>query len=298
MTLAAQRRLSQPGLGVTGFFHAPTSTVSYVLEDPPSRRCVIVDPVLDFEPGAARTGTQFADAIIDHVKSRDLKVDWILETHAHADHLSAAQHLRSRLDAPIGIGEHIRLVQNTMKRLYNLGADFVTDGSQFDRLFSDGERLRVGTTELQVLHTPGHTPACVSYVTGGLALIGDTLFMPDYGTARADFPGGSARTLYRSIRRLLALPEDTLLYCCHDYRPGGRPAAWQATVAEQRRGNIHVHDDVDEDEFVRMREARDRTLELPALILPALQVNIRAGHFPPSESNGVSYLKIPLNVFR
>ncbi len=298
MSLAAQRTLPQPGLDVTGFFHAPTATVSYVLEDPPSRRCVIVDPVLDFEPGAARTGTQFADAIIGHVKSRDLKVDWILETHAHADHLSAAQHLRNRLDAPIGIGEHIRLVQNTMKRLYNLGEDFVTDGSQFDRLFSDGERLRIGATELQVLHTPGHTPACVSYVADGLALIGDTLFMPDYGTARADFPGGSARTLYRSIRRLLALPDGTLLYCCHDSRRGGRPAAWQATVAEQRLGNIHVHDGVGEDEFVRMREARDRTLELPALILPALQVNIRAGHFPPVESNGVSYLKIPLNVFR
>jgi glyoxylase-like metal-dependent hydrolase (beta-lactamase superfamily II) len=289
---------AQPVPLIQGFFHTPTSTVSYVLEDSPSRRCAIIDPVLDYEPRAARTGTQFADTIIDHVKSRDLRVDWILETHAHADHLSAAGYLRGRLDAPVGIGEHIRLVQNAMKRLFNLGHEFLTDGSQFDRLFSDGERLRIGATELQVLHTPGHTPACVSYVTDGLALVGDTLFMPDYGTARADFPGGSARALYRSIRRLLALPGDTVLYSCHDYPPGGRPPRWQATVAEQRQGNVHIHDGVSEEDFVRMREARDRTLELPALILPALQINIRAGRLPPAESNGVSYLKIPLDVFR
>jgi glyoxylase-like metal-dependent hydrolase (beta-lactamase superfamily II) len=296
--MTAQPAVQASGATVTGFFHAPSSTISYVLEDTATRRCAIIDPVLDYEPSAARTGTHAADGIIAHIKAHGLLVDWILETHAHADHLTAAQYLRRQLDAPVGIGEHIRLVQNSMKRLFNLPDDFVTDGSQFDQLFSDGERLRVGAQEIRVMHTPGHTPACVSYLTDGMAFVGDTLFMPDYGTARADFPGGSARTLYRSIRKLYALPDSTRLYLCHDYQPGGRPPQWQTTVGEQKRANIQAHDGISEEEFVRMREARDRTLALPALILPSLQLNIRAGHFPEPESNGVSYLKLPLDVFR
>jgi glyoxylase-like metal-dependent hydrolase (beta-lactamase superfamily II) len=283
---------------VRAFFHAPTSSVSYVLQDASSEHCVVIDPVLDYEPGAARTGTQFADRMLEYIRGNQLRVDWILETHAHADHLTAAQYLHKQLGAPVGIGEYIEQVQKSMKPLFNLPDAFACDGSQFDHLFADGERIKVGTMQIQVMHTPGHTPACVSYLSDGVAFVGDTLFMPDYGTARADFPGGSASALYRSIRRLLSLPDATRLYCCHDYPPAGREPQWQATVMQQKRSNIHVRSGIDERGFVQMREARDKTLALPGLILPALQVNMRAGHLPEPESNGVRYLRIPLDVFR
>lgn len=283
---------------VQAFFHPATSSVSYILQDPASEHCAILDPVLDYDPATARTGTQFADGMLDYIRVNDLSVDWILETHAHADHITAAQYLHKKLGAPVAIGEHICQVQYSMKQLFNLPNTFACDGSQFDHLLSDGERFKIGSLELRVMHTPGHTPACVSYLTNDSAFVGDTLFMPDYGTARADFPGGSARALYQSIQRLFRLPDSTRLYCCHDYQPGGRDPQWHATVMEQKRSNIHIRSGIDERGFVQLREARDRTLDLPALILPALQVNIRAGHFPPVESNGVSYLKIPVDVFR
>lgn len=287
-----------PGMQVRGFFHAQTSSVCYVLEDVVARRCAVVDPVLDYEARSARTSTQFADEILAYIKRRGLTVDWILETHAHADHLTAAQYLRGKTDAPVAIGEQIRLVQGSMQQLFNLPASFACDGAQFDKLFADGEEFKVGSCVVKVMHTPGHTPACVSYLTQAGVFVGDTLFMPDYGTARADFPGGSALALYRSIQRLLKLPGTTPLFCCHDYPPDGREPQWQTTVSEQRHANIHVRYGIEEKDFVRMRESRDKTLALPLLILPALQVNIRAGHFPEAESNGVSYLKLPLNVFR
>lgn len=281
---------------IKGFFDPATDTISYVVADPATRRAAIIDPVLDFDPKAGRTSTKSADAIVAHVKENGLAVDWLLETHAHADHLSAAPYLQQQLGGRIAIGEHIAEVQSTFKKVFNAGPDFATDGRQFDRLFKDGETFRIGSLEAQVLHTPGHTPACISYLISDAVFVGDTLFMPDYGTARCDFPGGDARTLYRSIRKLLSLPPATRMFMCHDYRPGGREARWETTVAEQRRANVHVHDGVDEDAFVAMRTARDRTLEMPRLILPSVQVNMRAGHFPPPESNGVSYLKLPLNA--
>jgi glyoxylase-like metal-dependent hydrolase (beta-lactamase superfamily II) len=285
-------------LVIKGFFHEPSSTISYVVSDMSMRRCVVIDPVLDYDAKSGRTGTIFADRLTAYLRNHDLAIDWILETHAHADHLSAAQVLKQRFDAPVAIGEHIRLVQRAMKRLFNLGDDFTPDGRQFDRLLRDGEELAVGTGSLRVLHTPGHTQACVTYAGDGYAFVGDTVFMPDYGTARADFPGGSASELYNSIRRLYELPPQTILYTCHDYPPDGRPVTWQSTVAEQRAGNIHLRDGVSHDEFVRLRETRDWDLPLPALMLHALQVNIRAGSMPPAEENGISYLKIPVNVLR
>jgi glyoxylase-like metal-dependent hydrolase (beta-lactamase superfamily II) len=283
---------------VKGFFHGETSSVSYVLEDSSGRHCAVIDPVLDFDQRSARTDTKHADNILAYIRNRNLTVDWILETHAHADHLTAAQYLREKLDAPVAIGEHIRVVQDNLRKLFNLSEGFACDGSQFDRLFAHGEQFMIGASAVKVMSTPGHTPACVSYLLEGAAFVGDTLFMPDYGTARADFPGGSARVLYQSIHRLLDLPGSTQLYCCHDYQPGGRDPAWEATVSEQRRSNIHVRYGIEEGDFVRMRESRDKTLELPRLILPSLQVNMRAGHYPAPEANGVSYLKIPMNVFR
>lgn len=283
---------------IRSFFHEASSSITHVVADPASHRCAIIDPVLDFDPSSARTSTRFIDSVMAHVESSRLKVDWVLETHAHADHFSAAQHVRDATRARIAIGERIREVQRSFKRLFNLGDEFPTDGSQFDRLLADGDIIRIGDLRLQAMHTPGHTPACVSYVGGNCAFVGDTVFMPDYGSARADFPGGGARELYHSIRRILSLSGETVLYMCHDYRPGGRPAAWVTTVAEERRANIHLHDGIGEAEFVRMREARDKTLALPDLMLPALQVNIRAGNFPAAESNGISYLKLPINVLR
>ncbi|MBL8836346.1 MAG: MBL fold metallo-hydrolase [Alphaproteobacteria bacterium] len=281
---------------VKGFFDPATFTISYVVSDPRTRRAAIIDSVLDYDPKSGRTRTASADAIIAHVKEAGLAVDWHLETHAHADHLSAAPYLKQALGGRIAIGEHITTVQRTFKTVFNAEPGFATDGRQFDALLKDGETFAIGEFRARVMHTPGHTPACVTYVVGDSAFVGDTLFMPDYGTARCDFPGGDARVLYASIRKVLALPADTKLYMCHDYQPGGRAPAWQTTVAEERASNLHVRDGVSEDAFVAMRTARDKTLDMPVLILPSVQVNMRAGAFPPPEDNGIRYLKIPLNA--
>ena len=280
---------------VTSFFHEGSNTICHIVRAPGAKHCAIIDAALDYDQAAGRTGTDFADSIIAHVREHDLVVDWILETHAHADHLSAAPYLKQQLGGQIGIGQHITNVQELFKDLFNVEKTFNTDGSQFDRLFEDGARFAIGNVEAHVLYTPGHTPACVTYVIGDAAFVGDTLFMPDGGTARADFPGGDAATLYHSIEKILALPPETRLFICHDYGPGGRAIAWETTVAEQRARNIHVKDGVAEPEFVKMRTERDKTLAVPALLLPSVQVNMRAGELPPAEDNGVSYVKIPLN---
>jgi glyoxylase-like metal-dependent hydrolase (beta-lactamase superfamily II) len=283
---------------VTAFFDEATYTVSYVVREPDGPHAAIIDSVLDFDPKSGRTSTASADRIIAFVSEHGLTIDWILETHAHADHLSAAPYLKAALGGRIGIGEHITEVQQIFKKIFNLEKTFNTDGAQFDHLFREGEEFRIGGMTARVMHTPGHTPADVTYVIGDAAFVGDTLFMPDYGTARADFPGGDARRLYRSIRRLLEeLPPETRLFLCHDYKAPGRDHyAWETTVAEERAHNLHVHDGVSEEEFVAMRTARDKTLAMPLLLLPSVQVNIRAGQLPPPEDNGVSYLKIPVNV--
>ena len=281
---------------VKGFFDGSTSTVSYVIFDRRTRRAAIVDPVLDFDLKSGQTSTVQADRLLTYLRDEALDVQWILETHAHADHLSAARYLREKTGARVAIGENIRDVQAAFKKLYNLDRDFVPDGRHFDHLFRDGEVFRIGDVEATALLVPGHTPADMAYLVDGAVFVGDTLFMPDVGTARADFPGGNARALYRSIRRILDLPLDTRIYVCHDYPPKGREPAWETTVAEERARNIHVHDGVGEDEFVALRQARDATLEVPALILPSLQINIRAGQLPSQEGNGISYLKIPLNA--
>lgn len=281
---------------VKEFFDKATWTLSYVVADPRSGHAAIIDPVLDFDPKSGRTATRSADALIGYVRDRGLTVDWILETHAHADHLTAAPYLKDQLGGRIAIGEHITTVQGTFQKVFNAEPGFATDGRQFDQLFRDGETFAIGGLLARVIHTPGHTPACVSYVIGDAVFVGDTLFMPDYGTARCDFPGGDARTLYRSIRKLLALPPETRLFMCHDYQPGGRTLRWETSVAEERTHNIHVHDGIDEDAFVALRTTRDKTLDMPVLLLPSVQVNMRAGHFPPAEANGVSYLKLPLNA--
>jgi glyoxylase-like metal-dependent hydrolase (beta-lactamase superfamily II) len=280
---------------VAGFHDPATGSVTYVVSDPSVRRAAVVDPLWEYEPKSARLDTRSVDRISTFIEREGLTLDWILETHVHADHLTAAQLLKHRFGAPIAIGEHVRKVQRNFAALYHVESDVPADGSQFDRLLAEGETLEIGTLTARVLHTPGHTPACISYLVGDAALVGDTLFMPDSGTARCDFPGGDAYQLYRSIRRLLALPEQTRLFVGHDYGGDGREPAWEASVAEQRRLNIHVGAGRDEDGFVRMRQERDRTLEAPTLILPALQVNIRAGRLPAAEANGTVYLKIPLN---
>ncbi len=283
-------------LNIKAFFDEPTFTVSYLVWDAATRTAAIIDPVLDYDPKAGRTSTTSAEALLSAVRQADLKLDWILETHAHADHLSAGAWLRERTGARIVIGEHITQVQKTFKALFNAGHQSI-DGSDFDRLVKDGEHLPLGNLSIEVIHTPGHTPACVSYRIEDAVFVGDTLFMPDYGTARADFPGGDARTLYRSIRRLLSLPPQTRLFMCHDYKAPGRDRyVWETTVEAERAHNIHVRDGISEDEFVRNRTARDRTLAMPVLIMPAVQVNIRAGALPPPEANGTSYIKIPLNA--
>lgn len=282
---------------ITAFFDEDTFTVSYVVCDPETRACAIVDSVLDYDPASGRTSTSSADRIIDFVKEHELTVEWILETHVHADHLSAAPYLKEKLGGRIGIGEEIRTVQDVFGKIFNAGTEFQRDGSQFDHLFTDEEIFKIGTLEASVLHTPGHTPACLTYVIEDAAFVGDTLFMPDFGTARTDFPGGDARTLYRSIRKVLCLPPETRLFMCHDYKAPGRDEyAWETTVAEERANNIHANDSISEDEFVAMREERDATLGMPRLILPSVQVNMRAGELPPAEDNGVQYLKIPFNV--
>jgi glyoxylase-like metal-dependent hydrolase (beta-lactamase superfamily II) len=280
---------------VTSFFHEQSNTICHLVHAPGSKDCAIIDAALDFDQAAGRTDTALADRIVAHVREHGLTVEWILETHAHADHLSAAPYLKQQLGGKIGIGEHITDVQQLFKTLFNVEKTFNTDGSQFDRLFKEGDRFRIGELEAHVLHTPGHTPACITYVIGDAAFVGDTLFMPDGGTARADFPGGDAATLYHSIEKILALPPETRLFICHDYGPGGRAIAWETTVAEERARNVHVHEGVSEPEFVRMRSERDKQLAVPTLLMPSIQINMRAGELPPPEDNGVSYIKIPIN---
>ncbi len=285
------------GPRVKAFFDEDTFTVSYVVSEPDGGRAAIIDSVLDFDPKSARSSTHSADAIIAYVRAQSLSVDWILETHLHADHMTAAPYLKQQLGGRSGIGARITEVQKTFKALFNLGADFAADGSDFDHLFADGETFRIGALEARVLATPGHTPACVTYLIGDAAFVGDTIFMPDYGSARTDFPGGDAATLYGSIRKLFDLPPETRMFLCHDYKAPGRDHfAWETTVAAQRETNIHLHDGIDEAAFVELRETRDKKLQMPALILPSVQVNLRAGRFPAPEENGIAYLKIPLNA--
>jgi len=288
---------SSPKPSVKAFFDEPTNTISYVVHDPESRQAAIIDSVLDYNPAAGRTSVASADQIIEHVKAEGLTVAWLLETHAHADHLSAAPYLKDRLGGELAIGREIIHVQTVFGKIFNEGSDFARDGSEFDRLFVDGETFNIGGLQAMALHVPGHTPADLAFVIGDAVFTGDTLFMPDYGTARADFPGGCSRQLFQSIRRLMALPNETRLFLCHDYKAAGRDIyAWETTVEAQRTGNIHVHEGVSEDEFVAMRDARDATLSMPTLILPSIQVNIRGGHLPEPETNGTRYLKIPLDV--
>jgi len=282
---------------VTAFFDEATFTVSYVVAEPTGTACAVIDPVLGFDPKSGRTSTAPADKITAFVRETGLKVQWVLETHVHADHLTASPLIKATLGGRTAIGNRISAVQQTFKSLFNFGDWMATDGRQFDHLFADGETFRIGALEVRVMHTPGHTPACVTYVAGDAAFVGDTLFMPDYGTARADFPGGDARQLYRSIRRILALPPATRLFMCHDYGPNGRNYAWETTVAEENASNIHIKAGVSEDEYVAMRSARDAKLAVPVLLLPSVQVNMTAGTLPPPEPNGVSYLKLPVNAF-
>ena len=290
-------------LRIDTFFDEATSTFSHLVIDLDSRQAAIIDSVLDYDPKSGRTGTQGAERLAAQVEALGLTVQWLLETHVHADHLSAAPWLQARLGGTIAIGAQITTVQKTFGTLFNAEPEFARDGRQFGRLFADGDTFAIGGLRATALHTPGHTPACLTYVVetpddpqvAPAAFVGDTLFMPDYGTARCDFPGGDAATLYRSVRRVLDLPGDTRLFMCHDYRPGGRALAHVTTVAEQRAANVHVHEGIAEDTFVAMRRARDATLDMPVLMLPSVQVNMRAGHLPPPESNGVRYLKIPLD---
>lgn len=281
---------------IKAFFDQPTYTVTYVVHDKETKCAAIIDSVFDFDPASGRTSFDSADEVIAYVREQGLTVQWLLETHAHADHLSAAPYLQEKLGGKIAIGEHIVTVQDVFGKLFNAGTEFQRDGSDFDRLFADGDTFKIGDLDVTVMHVPGHTPADIAYVIGDAVFVGDTMFMPDYGTARADFPGGDARKLYQSMRRLLSLPDSTRLFMCHDYLPEGRDEyVWETTVADQRKNNIHAHDGVTEDEFVKMRTERDKTLDMPRLILPSVQVNMRAGHLPPEEDNGVRYLKVPLN---
>ena len=280
---------------VTAFFDEPTNTISYIVKDPGSSACAVIDSVMDIDYAAGRIAYDSADAIIEYVQKNDLKVEWLIETHAHADHLSAAPYIQGKLGGKLGIGENIKIVQEVFGKIFNEGTEFQRDGSQFDRLFKDGDTYEIGSMKAFAMLTPGHTPACMTHVIGNAAFVGDTLFMPDGGTARADFPGGDARTLYRSIKRVLELPGETRLFMCHDYAPGGREIKWETTVAEERAQNIHVREGVTEDEFVTVREARDRTLELPKLIIPSIQVNMRGGNLPEPDESGKRHLKVPIN---
>ena len=282
---------------VKSFFDEQTFTISHVVRDPQSNACAIIDSVLDYDPASGRTTSASAQALIDYIKSESLEVHWLLETHAHADHLSAAPLLQAELGGQLAIGREIVRVQQVFGKIFNAGTEFQRDGSQFDQLFNDGDRFSIGSLEATVLHVPGHTPACLAYVIGDAVFPGDTLFMPDYGTARCDFPGGDARQLYRSIRRLMKLPDEARMFLCHDYKAPGRDHyAWETTVGAERTGNIHVREGVSEDDFYTMRTERDATLAMPRLILPSVQVNMRGGQLPPAEDNGMHYLKIPLNV--
>ena len=290
----------QSAMQIEGFFDPVTSTISYLVLDKHTLHCAIIDSVLDYDPKSGRTRTTLADRLIARVRELKATLQWILETHVHADHLSAAPYVKERLGGQVVIGAHITAVQKFFGALFNAGENFAHDGSQFDRLLADNEPFTVGSLQVRAMHTPGHTPACMTYVvsdsTESVAFVGDTLFMPDYGTARCDFPGGDAGTLYRSIQLILSLPPDTKLYMCHDYAPAERTPRFVSTVAEERAANIHIHQGVSKDEFVAMRQKRDATLDMPVLILPSVQVNMRAGKLPEAESNGIRYLKIPLNV--
>lgn len=279
------------------FFDPATFTYSYVVSDPQTRQCAVIDSVLDYDPASGRTSHATAQRLVDYVCEQDLKVQWLLETHVHADHLSAAPYLRQQLGGQLAIGDRITVVQDTFGKLFNAGTGFATDGRQFDHLFHDGDTFQVGNIQARAIHTPGHTPACMTYVIGDAAFVGDTLFMPDYGTARCDFPGGDARTLYQSIQKLFALPGDTRVFMCHDYKaPGREEFLYETTIAAEREQNVHVHAGISEDQFVAMRTARDATLSMPTLILPSVQINMRGGELPEPESNGTRYLKIPLDV--
>jgi glyoxylase-like metal-dependent hydrolase (beta-lactamase superfamily II) len=287
---------NSPKPEIRAFFDEPTNTVSYLVWDPATREAAVIDPVLDFDHRSGKAKADSAAAILAHAQNEGLKIAWVLETHAHADHLSGAPYIKMKTGAKVGIGEHIRDVQRIFRPVFN-AIDVSGEGAEFDHLFKDGERFKIGSLSGEVIYTPGHTPACVSYRIEDAVFVGDTLFMPDYGTARADFPGGDARALYRSIQRILSLPPETRLFMCHDYKAPGRDEyAWETTVAEECARNVHVHKGVSEDEFVAMRQTRDATLAAPLLLLPSIQVNIRAGRFPPGESNGVHYLKIPVKL--
>ena len=281
---------------IRAFFDEPTNTVSYLVWDPVTRDGVVIDPVLNFDHRSGKATVESADALLAEAKKRDITIGMVLETHVHADHLSGAPYIKLKTGAKVGIGEHIRDVQKIFRPVFN-ATDVSGDGSEFDHLFKDGERFKIGGIDAEVIHTPGHTPACVSYKIGDAVFVGDTMFMPDFGTARADFPGGDAHTLYRSIMRILSLPPETRLFMCHDYKAPGRDQyAWETTVGEERARNVHVHEGVTEDEFVKMRTARDATLAAPLLLLPSIQVNMRAGNLPPAEANGVRYLKVPVEL--
>ena len=296
--------MSTAQMHIESFFDPATFTFSHILADLSTRQCALVDSVLDYDPKSGRTSTASADQLVARVKALDLRVQWILETHVHADHLSAAPYLQKQLGGQLAIGSHITTVQNVFGKLFNAGTEFARDGSQFDRLLGDGETFQIGALQAQALHTPGHTPACMTYVVTDdsvdparqVAFVGDTLFMPDYGTARCDFPGGSASVLFQSIQKVLSLPDNTELFMCHDYPPETRQPQCVTTVAEQKKANVHVHQGVSEAEFVAMREKRDATLSMPVLILPSVQINMRAGHMPPPEDNGQRYLKIPVDA--
>ena len=280
---------------IHGIFDPNTWTVTYIVHDGRDSPCAVIDSVLDYDPKSGRTRHRTADRVIEYVRSNDLKLEWILETHAHADHLSGAAYLKTQLGGKTGIGDRITTVQKVFKGIFNLNTEFKSDGSQFDLLFRDGDEFRFGRLTGKILFVPGHTPACVAYQFDDAVLVGDTLFMPDVGTARCDFPGGDAKTLYTSIQRILSMPPNTRLFMCHDYPPSDRPVAFQSTVEEERSQNIHIRDGVTQEQFVEMRNTRDASLEMPVLILPAIQINIRAGEMPPKESNGVAYAKIPLD---
>ena len=288
--------MSEPN--VKAFFDEATNTYSYVVSCPETKACAVLDSVLDYDPSSGSTSTDSADAVIEYVQAEGLACEWVIETHVHADHLSAAPYVKAKLGGKTGIGEHIKTVQSVFGKVFNAGTDFALDGSQFDRLFVDGDRFTIGNLEALVIHTPGHTPACLTYVVGLSAFVGDTLFMPDYGSARCDFPGGDARVLFESVQKIFALPEETKLHMCHDYKAPGRDEyAYLTTVKAEREGNIHLKDGTSIDDFVKMRTERDATLNMPRLILPSVQVNMRAGELPEAEDNGVRYLKMPLNQF-
>jgi glyoxylase-like metal-dependent hydrolase (beta-lactamase superfamily II) len=280
---------------VVPFFDPATNTISYVVRDPDSTACAVIDPVMDFDYAAGRISFEHADSIIAYIRDKGWRLEWLIETHAHADHLSAAPYIQRHLGGKLGIGANIRVVQETFGKIFNEGTEFQRDGSQFDRLFEDGDSYAIGTMTVHAMDTPGHTPACMTHVAGDAAFVGDTLFMPDGGSARADFPGGDAATLYRSVRRILSLPDQTRLFMCHDYGPNGRDIQWESTVGEEIDHNIHVGQGTDEETFVAMREARDRTLELPKLIIPSIQVNIRGGNLPEPDETGKRHLKVPIN---